>query len=68
MKPTVLMGDPTHFSVVGGAKGVNWVADVRSLRERIHERGYDVVHAQYGGKTALAAVAGGISNMRGPKQ
>lgn len=50
-------GCEVDVSVVGGAKGVNWVADVRSLRERIHERGYDVVHAQYGGKTALAAVA-----------
>lgn len=49
-------GCEVDVSVVGGSAGVNWVADVRALRERIQERGYDVVHAQYGGRTALAAV------------
>ncbi len=42
--------------VVSGV-GPAWVAGVRELRQLLARDTYDVVHAQYGGRTALAAVA-----------
>ncbi len=40
----------------GGGGGPPWVQAVSELRNRSAAGGYDVVHAQYGGRTALGAV------------
>lgn len=48
-------GVDVDVRVVSGV-GSAWVAGVRELRQALAGDAYDVVHAQYGGRTALAAV------------
>lgn len=50
------LGVEVDVRVVSGA-GPAWVAGVQELRQQLATRDYDVVHAQYGGRTAMAAVA-----------
>lgn len=49
------LGCEMDVSVVGPASGKRWSDNVRALRRQVARLGYDVIHAQYGGRTALAA-------------
>jgi glycosyltransferase involved in cell wall biosynthesis len=51
------LGVDVDVRVVGGGSGSPWVQSVIRLRHELACGDYDLVHAQYGGRTALAAVA-----------
>lgn len=51
------LGVKMDVRVVGGASGSRWVQSVIRVRQELASGDYDLVHAQYGGRTALAAVA-----------
>jgi len=50
------LGVTVDVRVAGGAGGSRWPGLVACLREEVTRRSYDLLHAQYGGRTALAAV------------
>lgn len=51
------LGVDMEVRVVGSASGAPWVQSVSQLRSLLARERFDLVHAQYGGRTALAAVA-----------
>lgn len=51
------LGCEIDVVVVGRTSGKRWTRDVKAFREQVAARGYEVIHAQYGGRTALAGVA-----------
>lgn len=53
------LGVEMEVRVVGSASGAPWVRSVAHLRQELARGQYDLVHAQYGGRTALAAVVAG---------
>jgi glycosyltransferase involved in cell wall biosynthesis len=53
------LGVTVDVRVTGRAGGRGWPQRVAWLREEVKRGRYDLVHAQYGGRTALAAILAG---------